>query len=98
MSGRGAGYLGGGPSGSFLHGHAMLGQCASPFHTSFLPLCAAPCRYASGQGYTKLLSTLGSDIVQLLKNLNDLHLHLSSGQPAMEAPAFRVENVRAAEL
>ncbi|KAJ9517261.1 hypothetical protein QJQ45_009127 [Haematococcus lacustris] len=28
-----------------------------------------------------------------MANLNNLHLHLSNGQPAMDAPAFRVDNV-----
>ncbi|GFH09776.1 guanylate cyclase domain-containing protein [Haematococcus lacustris] len=47
----------------------------------------------ASQGYTKLLKTLGSTIVELMANLNNLHLHLSNGQPAMDAPAFRVDNV-----
>lgn len=48
----------------------------------------------TSQGYTKVLQALGSNIVEFLRNLNNLHLHLSSGQPAMVAPAFRVSHVR----
>jgi guanylate cyclase soluble subunit beta len=37
---------------------------------------------------------LGSNVTEFLGNLNNLHLHLSNGQPAMDAPAFRVDEVR----
>lgn len=45
------------------------------------------------QGYTKLLQSLGSNIVEFLSNLNSLHLHLTLGFPAMKAPAFRCDKV-----
>ena len=45
------------------------------------------------QGYTKLLKTLGSNVVEFLSNLNSLHLHLTTGFPAMSAPAFRCDKV-----
>ena len=48
------------------------------------------------QGYTKLLSALGSNVVEFLSNLNALHLHLTTGFPAMSAPAFRCDKVCAA--
>lgn len=46
------------------------------------------------KGYTKLLHVLGSNVAEFLQNLNNLHLHLSMGWPAMVAPAFRCEEVR----
>ena len=42
------------------------------------------------QGYTKLLQSLGSTIADFLSNLNNLHLHLSMGFPAMAPPGFKV--------
>jgi guanylate cyclase soluble subunit beta len=45
------------------------------------------------QGYTKLLSVLGSNVAEFLQNLNNLHLHLSYCWPDMVPPAFRCEQV-----
>lgn len=45
------------------------------------------------QGYTKLLDALGSNPVEFLSNLNNLHLHLTSTFPEMCAPAFRCDKV-----
>ncbi|KAG2499523.1 hypothetical protein HYH03_002469 [Edaphochlamys debaryana] len=49
--------------------------------------------YVVKQGYLRLLRSLGSNIAEFLANLNNLHLHLTMGFPAMVAPAFRVEQV-----
>jgi len=40
------------------------------------------------------MQVLGPNLPTLLQNLNNLHLHLSMGWPAMVAPAFRCEDVR----
>ncbi|GLI65462.1 hypothetical protein VaNZ11_008812 [Volvox africanus] len=45
--------------------------------------------YVTQQGYEKLLHTLGSNIAEFLKSLNNLHLHLTMSFPAMSAPAFK---------
>jgi len=50
-------------------------------------------KYVAAQGYTKLLNCLGSSFGEFLRNLNNLHLHLSMSFEAMEAPAFRCEKV-----
>jgi hypothetical protein len=52
------------------------------------------CGCAVLQGYTKLLSVLGSNVAEFLQNLNNLHLHLSYCWPGMVPPAFRCEQVR----
>ena len=49
--------------------------------------------YVNEQGHEKLLQCLGSNLVQFLQALNDLHLHLSTSLPSMDAPAFRCTNV-----
>ncbi|KAG2441007.1 hypothetical protein HXX76_003860 [Chlamydomonas incerta] len=49
--------------------------------------------YTSRLGYEKLLKSLGSNMAEFLKNLNDLHLHLSMSFPAMAAPAFKCTDV-----
>ena len=51
------------------------------------------CLRAFLQGYTKLLKVLGGDIVELLDNLNNLHVHLSMSQRHWQAPSFRCEKV-----
>jgi hypothetical protein len=55
--------------------------------------CDYVCCCAVLQGYTKLLSVLGSNIAEFLQNLNNLHLHLSYCWPDMIPPAFRCEQV-----
>jgi len=50
-------------------------------------------KFTAAQGYNKLMDALGSNIVEFLSNLNNLHLHLTSTFPDMVAPAFRCENV-----
>lgn len=50
------------------------------------------------QGYDRLLRALGSNLPQLLLNLNNLHLHLSMGMPAMAPPSFDCTNVTATSL
>lgn len=67
--------------------------CVDFCHLLSVILSGALPSHGSWQGYTNLLKTLGSNIIEFLRNLNNLHLHLSNGQPAMEPPAFRVENV-----
>lgn len=54
--------------------------------------------YVTNQGYDRVLLTLGSNLAQFLFNLNNLHLHLSIGMPAMSPPAFRVTEVKADSL
>lgn len=49
--------------------------------------------YITKQGYDKVLLTLGSNLAQFLMNLNNLHLHLSMGMPAMSPPAFRCTHI-----
>lgn len=51
-------------------------------------------RAVAQQGYSKLLGVLGSSFGEFLRNLNNLHLHLSMSFEAMIAPAFRCEKVR----
>ncbi len=50
--------------------------------------------YAAKQGYSKLLHSLGSNFIEFLHNLNNLHLHLSMSFEAMIPPAFRCEQVQ----
>jgi guanylate cyclase soluble subunit beta len=54
--------------------------------------------YVNAQGYDRVLMTLGSNLAQFLLNLNNLHLHLSMGMPAMSAPAFRVTEIKPESL
>lgn len=54
--------------------------------------------YVTQQGYTKLLQSLGSTIADFLSNLNNLHLHLSMGFPAMAPPGFKVGAVTPTSL
>ncbi|KAG2450442.1 hypothetical protein HYH02_004944 [Chlamydomonas schloesseri] len=49
--------------------------------------------YTRRLGYEKLLKSLGSNVAEFLKNLNDLHLHLGLMFPAMAAPAFKCTDV-----
>eukprot|EP00198_Chlamydomonas_reinhardtii_P011701 XP_001701038.1 guanylate cyclase [Chlamydomonas reinhardtii] len=49
--------------------------------------------YTARLGYEKLLKSLGSNMAEFLKNLNDLHLHLGMSFPAMAAPAFKCTDV-----
>ena len=48
---------------------------------------------ATSQGFSKLLQCLGSNLAELLHNLNNLHQHIAISYPAAEAPSFRCENV-----
>ena len=50
-------------------------------------------KYVAKQGYTKLLHCLGSNFIEFLRNLNNLHLHLSMSFEAMIPPAFRCDKV-----
>jgi serine/threonine protein kinase len=50
-------------------------------------------RHVADQGYTRLMQVLGPNLAAFLQNLNNLHLHLSMGWPAMVAPGFRCEDV-----
>jgi guanylate cyclase soluble subunit beta len=52
-------------------------------------------KYVAKQGYSKLLHCLGSNFIEFLRNLNNLHLHLSMSFEAMVPPSFRCEQVEA---
>ena len=73
---------------------ASLRKCLSIFQT-LDPYPASPPH--PRQGYTKLLKTLGCNVVEFLSNLNSLHLHLGLSFPAMKAPAFKCDKVRGGE-
>ncbi len=49
--------------------------------------------YMDRLGYTNLLGCLGSNIAEFVSRCDDLHLHLGVAFPAMDAPAFRVDQV-----
>ena len=49
-------------------------------------------------GYKKLLTSLGNNLVSFLSNLNSLHLHLQATFPEMLAPSFRCENITPSSL
>jgi hypothetical protein len=71
----------------------------SPARACILDICTClvrRCRVCGCcvlQGYTKLLSVLGSNVAEFLQNLNNLHLHLVYCWPDMVPPAFRCEQV-----
>lgn len=48
-------------------------------------------KYVAMQGYSKILSALGSTFSEFCRNLNNLHLHLSLSFESMIAPAFRCD-------
>ncbi|KAG1669245.1 hypothetical protein FOA52_003282 [Chlamydomonas sp. UWO 241] len=54
--------------------------------------------YVGRQGYSRLLSVLGSNLPEFLNNLNGLHVHLMATFPQMVAPSFRCSNVTAVSL
>jgi hypothetical protein len=64
-----------------------------PWSSSTHPHHSAASTHCMVQGYRKLLTALGSNVVEFLSNLNSLHLHLTSAFPAMQAPAFRCDKV-----
>lgn len=49
--------------------------------------------FITRHNYIQLLRCLGSNLAELLQNLNNLHQHLSISYPAAATPYFRVENV-----
>jgi len=68
--------------------------CASETHT----LLHSFVSYVYEQGYEKLLLALGDGLPEFLKSLNNLHLHLYSLTPTMQAPAFRVSDETATSV